>query len=304
VTGSTPDLAASGERCAIAAAARGDSGVGTAAPARRWLLLEHPGPWAFAAVAGSGIDADVLHQVQRAAGLAGARILLIRRPGRRQPAQARRWAVVSYDGATVWGSWAEDRDLLEAVPVLKAPPPDGTAEPILLVCAHGLHDPCCAIRGRPVAAALHAEWPDWTWECSHVGGDRFAPNIVVLPDGAYYGGLEAADAVATVGTHLDGAVLARHLRGFSTMTPPAQAAAVAAHARYGPADARQIRAGTVQPVGDHHFSVDLLGCGGMPPRLRAVVRADTRPPALLTCRASTQTMAVDYVVETLDEDVS
>ena len=25
------------------------------------------------------------------------------------------------------------------------------------------------------------------WECSHIGGDRFAPNLVVLPDSLYFG---------------------------------------------------------------------------------------------------------------------
>ena len=67
--------------------------------------------------------------------------------------------------------------------------------PILLVCTHGVHDTCCALRGRPVAAALAARWPGQVWECSHVGGDRFAPNVVVLPDGFYYGNLDPETAV-------------------------------------------------------------------------------------------------------------
>ena len=310
MTSPTSGASSSAFRCSVAATRRGDSQIGTAAPARRWLLIEHPGPWGFAAVAESGIDPPVLEQIRQAAGTAGARILLVRRPGRGQPTRVRSWAVASFDSATVWGSWANDNELLGAVDVLRTdarrPPIAGAAtepipaEPLLLVCAHGVHDTCCAVRGRPVAAALQAEWPDLTWECSHVGGDRFAPNVVVLPDGAYYGGLATHDAVSTIRAHLDGAVQARHLRGLSTMSSPAQAAAVVAHARYGPAGAREISAGKVQEIGDQHFMVELHGSGTVPARLRAVVRAHKKAAALLTCRAARESTALEYVVETLE----
>ena len=66
-----------------------------------------------------------------------------------------------------------------------------------------------------MAAALAEHWPEAVWECSHVGGDRFAANVVVLPDGFYYGQLDPESAVATVRSHLTGAVAARSLHVFS-----------------------------------------------------------------------------------------
>ena len=62
------------------------------------------------------------------------------------------------------------------------------------MCTHGRHDACCAERGRPVAAALTAARPEQTWEVSHVGGDRFAANLLVLPEGLYYGQVTADEA--------------------------------------------------------------------------------------------------------------
>ncbi|CAA9311203.1 MAG: hypothetical protein AVDCRST_MAG48-2067, partial [uncultured Friedmanniella sp.] len=53
-------------RCADAADRRGDASVGTAPPARRWLLLEHPGPWPVDAVAGPGLDPAVLARLTAA----------------------------------------------------------------------------------------------------------------------------------------------------------------------------------------------------------------------------------------------
>ncbi len=281
--------------------------TGTAPPARRWLLLEHPGPWRVDAVAGSGIDPSVLGPLNEAAARTATRILLIRRPGR-TPAPARRtWLLTGPATGTLEGSWSTDADLGDALAALDAPDPDlqdvGPPASVLLVCAHGVHDACCAIRGRPVAAALAAAYPGQVWECSHVGGDRFAPNVVVLPDGYYYGGLEPSTAVAAVADHLAGRVATPHLRGMSRFSPPQQAAVVAAHQAYGP-----LAAGAVVVTGSRHEGTYgapgsrtfvELAVAGRPGRVQAEVLAVRRPAAQLTCRAARETTATEYRVERL-----
>jgi (2Fe-2S) ferredoxin len=164
------------------------------------------------------------------------------------------------------------------------------------------------VRGRPVAAALAERWPDWTWECSHVGGDRFAANLVLLPDGAYYGYLDAESAVRVVEAHLRGEVEVDHLRGLSTEPPLVQAAVVAAMRRWGPVDARAFRSDTIGAVagdqgGGGAWSVELTGTpgAGVPSRVRATVRRTTRPAELLTCQARTAAAATAYEVSDLRE---
>jgi hypothetical protein len=71
-------------------------------------------------------------------------------------------------------------------------------EPIYLVCTNGRHDPCCSERGRPVANVLQEAFGDRVWEVSHVGGDRFAPNVVCLPAGVYLGRVAPDVAVGVV----------------------------------------------------------------------------------------------------------
>ena len=292
-------------RCADAARLRADPLAGSAPQADRWLLLEHPGPWPVDAVAGAGIDPAVLAALQEAAGRAAGRILLVRRPGRINRMATRRWIVAGPDLGWVAGPWTEDRDLRAAAEALTADPTQagGITEPIMLVCAHGVHDTCCAVRGRPVASALAAEWPGQVWECSHVGGDRFAANVVVLPDGFYYGNLDAESAVHAVRQHLDGAVAAGPLRGMARFLPPVQAAVVAAYERLGPLAPNAITAESVVQVGHHaghgsETTVDLrvaeLG------RVRVEVLALRRPPAQLTCRALRETPATEYHIESFE----
>jgi hypothetical protein len=298
--------------CADGARERGDDLVGTAAPARRWLLVEHPGPWAVDALAGSGIAAEVQDRLRLAAHRSGARILLVRRPGR-QPAQRQRsWAVVDAGSTAVRrGAWSADEDLLAAVTALSDPAgAQGTAtrdgapgpdEPLLLVCAHGRHDTCCAVRGRPVADRLAQRWPAGTWECSHVGGDRFAANLLVLPDGACYGNLDAETAVDVATSHLQGRVDVDHLRGVSTQPPVAQAAIAAALRRYGPAALSQVGVSGVEPRGSAAWRVILTGTGPVPPRVEATVLRTRTAPARLTCRAAGSTSAYRYEVPDLHE---
>ncbi len=106
-------------------------------------------------------------ELATAANAAQARILLIRRPGRpgwigahRQ--QSRAWAVSVGWAGTSWGRWRAPEDLRAAADALARPAADlgGSADPVLLICTHGIHDTCCAVRGRPVAAALARRWAE------------------------------------------------------------------------------------------------------------------------------------------------
>lgn len=292
--------------CSVAARERGDPLTATAVNARRWLLIEHPGPWAFDAFAGSGIEPEVRARLTEAVRATGTRLLLIRRPGRIHRTWPRSWAVVSAAPGMPprWGTWHRDTDLTDVVEHLSALPAEGAtaepaaspADPLILVCTHGRHDTCCAVRGRPVAAALAERWPAQTWECSHVGGDRFAANVVVLPDGAYYGDVEPTEAVDVVSAHLDGAMSARHLRGLSTHPPVVQAAFGEVLTRFGPAGPRDATCTRLTRLADDRWLVELAGSPPLPSHISVTVSRSRRTPALLTCRAQSPAFAWQWSV--------
>ena len=220
-------------RCAPAAEARGDPREGSATPVERWLLVEEPGPWGRDALMDSPIDRAVAAELATRAEAARVRVILIRRPGRAVRAAApapRRWAVVdSRPGreGSWWGWWSRDSELLDLALddiALDGSGGQRSAAAAYLVCAHGRHDTCCAMRGRPVAAALAALRPEQAWECSHTGGDRFAANLVVLPHGFAYGHVTPAVASSLVEAYESGRLDPTWLRGRSSLRAPVQAA--------------------------------------------------------------------------------
>lgn len=289
--------------CADTARERGDPMQGTALNVRRFLLIERPGPWAFDALEQSDLDRTVLGQLLAATHQADARTLLIRRHGRVADTGVRAWAVADVaEGRILWGSWSDDRDLLAARDALTQSSLGWSDDPVLLICTHGRHDTCCAVRGRPVAEALTRRHGDKVWECSHVGGDRFAASVVVLPDGTYYGRVDASDAGDVVDRHLAGTVTPDRLRGSSMLPPVAQAAAVAVHERFGPGGARDVRAATIETIGTGRWSVELSCDGPLPARVVAEVEARRSSPAVLTCRAAQETSARTFAVTDLRVD--
>jgi hypothetical protein len=83
-------------------------------------------------------------------------------------------------------------------------------------CTHARHDKCCAKFGIPVACALRDAVGDRAWDCSHVGGDRFAGNVVIFPHGLYYGHVRPEDVPELVHTSERGDIWLTGYRGRCT----------------------------------------------------------------------------------------
>ena len=197
----------------------------TASRIDRWLLVEYRGLWSSKALPGSGLSDQVKARLRELKSAEPhTRLLLIRRPDRRHHPSLAVYVADSRPGRERLARLevANHEELRDLDPWTAASEIDN---PLFLACTHGKHDACCARNGRPLFEALSEQLEaEWAWQCTHVGGDRFAGNAVCLPHGLYYGRVERDDVPALVDEHLAGRITLSHYRGRSCWPFAVQAA--------------------------------------------------------------------------------
>jgi len=272
--------------CSAASEAGGESLVGTASRSRFWLLVEQPGPWGHDPMTDSRLPADVGRELRERARQAGVRVLLIKQ---RDSAGEGRRCFLAYTGSRQRRirslEVAAAADLLDLdLEALAARRFTDVGEPfdrpLYLVCTHGKHDACCARRGGPLFRALRSED---AWECTHIGGDRFAGNLVCFPHGLYYGRVPAADGPRVTAEYAEGRVILKHLRGRSAFSPPVQAAEVEVRRRTGILGIDDLELRLHEEDGDRNRVVFRDPGGGLHELEVEVGWASARP---LTCKST------------------
>jgi hypothetical protein len=284
--------------CSNQSLARNDPMYGTASAGSSWVLLELSGGWGPLAFlqSPSVIDPQLGRAVVRRIETAGMRIAAIRRPGRRPDTRRWRWFIARSDvgeEALYHGEVEDARDYLD----LALDGSDGrlSTDPMVAVCAHGRHDQCCAVRGRSACSAIAAKYPEFTWECSHLGGDRFAATMLILPEGLCYGRVDSADSADLVRLYLDGRLDDRFLRGRTSLPHAVQAAQHFARQHCG-----DDRIDALHPVdverGEHRIRVVLRGEQGP---IEVILHEELTQPLLSQCSAKVEGRVRVFVLHSL-----
>ncbi len=170
-----------------------------------WVLVEHDGRWGPKVPAQAEGISEALRAWLGRVGelLPGARLQLVRRPGGCGP---RPRLMVVHATETRQEARVREVNHIEELPGLDlAAVADGSDPastrfdgPVYLVCTHGTRDRCCAKWGMPVYQALVERCPEHVWQCSHLGGHRFAATLAVLPQGFVYGRVSPDEVPALV----------------------------------------------------------------------------------------------------------
>lgn len=291
-------------QCAVASSQRSEPLFATASQVRRWLLVEVRGSWGRDAVADTDLARHVDDEWRTRMRSDGVRVVAIRRDLERTAVRAvRMFSVETGHGPKQSGvTWSRDVASLADVPRATDPLPTGAndalgwtrhAEPLVLVCTNGRHDSCCATFGRPVVRLLReSAHGESVWECSHIGGDRFAGNIVILPDGLYFGRCAPADGLGIVDAYHRGHLDLGHYRGRSTLGFTHQAAEYFTRRELHLVDIDAVRA--VRRIGDPAsgtFEVDVASDETVAVTLRRSMRA---APTALTCTGRTDLSLPSY----------
>ncbi|HEV7237792.1 MAG TPA: sucrase ferredoxin [Thermoanaerobaculia bacterium] len=286
--------------CSDAARLRGDDNAATAARIDVWILVELPITWGRDPITEAALPQTVRNALKRAShDIPRSRVVFIRK--RVECLGATRVYVIR--SAPHTGVTQLDLDTLEDVATvpfvsIANDTASSAARPLVLVCTHGQHDSCCGRRGYPLFDALRQHDGIDLWQCSHIGGDRFAANAVVLPWGLYYGPVEPRDAGALVDSLARDEIFLPAYRGRCSMPKPLQAAEtfVRRETNILARDAFEL------------LSREKLEHGRMQVRLKdtsgaihdvTIERSDSAETAMLTCTASTaanvsQFRMIDY----------
>jgi hypothetical protein len=220
--------------CARLAEEAGEPLAGTASSDGATLfLVRFAGLWPRKALEGSDLPPALKANLKAAAKSCGGRVVLVRGPARgedppelyvaRTVAGERfvlRFAFKGYD-AMAEVDWAE---------VARRgthPVAEVVDEPLFLACVHGKRDACCAAKGTALFNLMTQLRPGRVLQCSHLGGHRFAPVLLSLPDGLCYGRVAADEVHAFIEAREQGRIFdLRRLRGRMSFGGAAQAAEV------------------------------------------------------------------------------
>jgi hypothetical protein len=275
--------------CSALSQSAGEPLPGTAAErVRAWLAVEVRSAWPRDALDTPELPAPVRqHLAATLAAVPKTRFLALRRDRRGGSGEPIQVFIARLEGAVASLASLQVPDLealghVDLAALCRGPLPGELLdpEPLFAVCTHGKRDRCCAEHGIAVYGALSAVAPARTWQCSHLGGHRMSPNLLVLPSGYCYGRVEAADARAIVDAEREGSIYALdHVRGRTYYPRPAQAAEVMVRRTLEERRHAGLALQGCEEIDGERYRVTLATPSGT--HVRAVEEREWGPPVLL-----------------------
>ena len=221
---------------------------GTASIGDVWLLLEYPLGWERKAVEDSALPVSVKEFLGNVVNtIPRSRVLLIK-TDRLHTTGISFYVVCSSERAPFTVKFHlrdyEQVTELDIASIAAGDVVSGgelTNSPLFLVCTHGRRDKCCAKFGYPLYKALHASTDYPVWQSSHVGGDRFAANLVCLPHGLFFAHVTETTGKEIVEEYRRNRIVLDKYRGRACYSHPVQAAEFFVRCETGLADVDDLR---------------------------------------------------------------
>jgi hypothetical protein len=279
--------------CSLISRLRNEPMMGSVKPVKNWLLLEYQAAMGAQALAESDIPTEVQkHLNEVIASGPKARLLLIKSQQDIPEKTIKLIAVNSREADPFYiqhelESYERLLDIPLDVPISDSYGGDLVIQrsPFFLVCTNGRRDPCCARNGLPVFNTLNELAPAKVWQSSHMGGHRFAANVLQFPQGICYGRMTPNDAENLLRAGGEGELLLDHYRGRACYEKYVQAAE--AHLR--------LKTGKMgfEELGEDHWRVKFIADNDTKHILDLeLVKSDTLD--YVSCRDDKQSPIVSY----------
>lgn len=264
--------------CSARSASVHESLLGTAPHADLWLLLEYSGAFGRNALEDSSIPAAVkVHLQELAAQNPRAKVLLIRNQDTRPGKPLKLYLATGQHSEHPFALRTVTLDFYESLLAFPSTTQllhlgQPCTQPLLLVCTNGRRDQCCSKFGVPLVAHLSNYASITTFECSHVGQHRFAPNILAFPGPYFYGRVTPNELPEFTTAITNQQVYLSRLRGNASLTPASQAAEYYYLLPLKAPSSLQVQAATEEMTSDGVIEVNLTtSTGALQIKLRQVI---------------------------------
>lgn len=185
-----------------------------------WILLEYPKPWGRNAIAESDLPEEVkIHLKSFSTESKKVSSLFIKQDRKTKKTLDLFIVYIDELSPKIYKSSLQDYNDLLAINrenLFSAQLPLKSSlvkHPLFLVCTNGKRDKCCTKYGFPIYKHMSALAKENVWQSSHVGGDRFASNIVCFPHGIFYGHVLQDDATAIIDSYGNDKLNLKNYRG-------------------------------------------------------------------------------------------
>ena len=280
---------------------------GTASVGEVWLLVEYTEPWGPKALNDSRLSAEVknyLHQLIRR--IPRSRLLFIKQERRHQSAfsffiiraRERSPFIVRFE--------LDDYESLRSIYLDVAAVAAGEhtsggtiiTEPLYLVCTHGKRDKCCAKFGYPLYKSLR-EGPsgDSVWQSSHVGGDRFAANLLCFPHALFYAHVTEELAREVASRYEQKQIVLENFRGRACYAYPVQAAEFFIRTEAGITGINELRGLNSLRLDDNRWRVRFITADQTKLHEAVVVRRTSDFHNYITCADTERKSVVQFFLE-------
>ncbi len=274
---------------------------GTASTADAWLLLEYSAAWGARAFQESQLTRAVKAHLKKALqSVPRSRLLFIKRE-RETRSHLSLFTVRSTEtDASIARVELTDYEQLLNVNLAAILAGEQSAggerweRPLFLVCTHGKRDKCCAKFGYALYKSLRVDAGDDVWQSSHVGGDRFAANLICFPHGFFYAHVTADAGRQIISQYSQQTVSLNNYRGRCCYPSPIQAAEFFLRSESGLSGINDVRFLDYVPITGNHWRVRFLSPQGgqtYEVYLKSQLSEFQNP---LTCQAREEKQVVQY----------
>jgi hypothetical protein len=293
--------------CSELSARSGERVFGTASTGEVWLLVEYPFAWGSRAVESSALSPAIKERLAALLKTIPRSRLLFIKQGSVCREDFNFFVVRSRARApyAVRLRLTDYKDLLgvDVAAVAAGDSTEGgdvTREPLLLVCTHGKRDKCCAKFGNPLYKSLRAgDGAASVWQSSHVGGDRFAANLVCFPHGLFYARVSEESGARAAAEYARGRIVLENFRGRGCFAHPVQAGEYFVRAETGLTGLDDLRFAGRERAGALTWRVRFAESEGGKVYEAAITSRASEFQNFITCQSSEARRVTEFVLDGL-----